>query len=91
VWYFRILQSGIRELAIQRSRIFLKALLSGFSSADSPQRLGLTGFFWFSFVKIVQKKDEPNLARGYIGKKKKLASCFVLATSTDWVSKYGDF
>jgi hypothetical protein len=74
VWYVRILQPGIRELAIQRSRIFLKELLSsynllsGFSSADSPQPLGLAGFFWFSFVKTVQKKDEPNLATGYIGK-----------------------
>jgi hypothetical protein len=69
VWYVRNLQPGIRDLAIQRSRIFLKELLSfynllsGFSSADSPQRLGLAGFSWFSFVKIVQKKDEPNLAR----------------------------
>jgi hypothetical protein len=74
VWQVRSLQPGIKELAIQRSRIFLKELLSsynllsGFSSADSPQRLGLAGFSWFSFVKTVQKKDEPNLARGYIGK-----------------------
>jgi hypothetical protein len=74
VWYVRILHLGIKELAIQRSRIFLKALLSsynprsGFSSADSPQRLGLAVFSWFNFVEIVQKKDGPNSARGYIGK-----------------------